>query len=240
MGLGHGAGIVRSGLALYLDAANKKSYPGTGTVWTDLSNNIRNGTLTSGPTFDGGNKGSIVFDGTDDCVVMDNSVSISTTAPFTVYLWMNHNPRTSGTLFHRMITLRSSATQPLGIAFVNANTNGYSGLYLTAASDWVKGSTGYYPTVNTWGLLTVTYNGAGSTTGTNFKMYWNAVDIGFTANPSATSVSITNDSFLGGRRSTADDQYYRGKLSNFMLYNVEHSLTQIYKNFNTLRGRYGI
>ena len=36
MGLGHGASIVRSGLVLSLDAANKKSYPGTGTAWTNL------------------------------------------------------------------------------------------------------------------------------------------------------------------------------------------------------------
>lgn len=240
MALAHSPSIVTSGLILCLDAANPRSYPGTGTTWTDLSGNGRNGTLTNGPTFDSGNSGSFSFDGTDDCVSFASNALISTTAPFTVYLWMNHNPRTTGTLFHRMITLRSDATQPLGIAFVNANSNGYNGLYLTAASDWVKGSNGYYPAVNTWGLLTLTYNGAGSTTGTNFKMYWNAVDIGFTANPSATAVSITNDSFLGGRRSTTDDQYYRGKLSNFMLYNVEHTAAQIAQNFNALRGRYGI
>lgn len=240
MSLGHGASVVKSGLVLNLDAANRKSYPGSGTVWTDLCGSSNNGTLTNGPTFDGGNNGSIAFDGIDDCVAMNNDVLISTTAPFTVYLWMNHNPRTSGTLFHRMLTLRSSATQPLGIAFLNGNSNGYNGLYMTAASDWVKGSNGYFPTVNVWGLLTVTYNGAGSTTGTNFKMYWNAVDIGFTANPGATTVSITNASFLGSRRSTTDDQYYRGKLSNFMLYNVEHSSIQISQNFNALRGRYGI
>lgn len=240
MAIAYNTSIVRGSLALHLDAANLKSYPGTGTTWTDLSGNGRNGTLTNGPTFDSGNSGSFSFDGTDDCVSFASNALISTTAPFTVYLWMNHNPRTTGTLFHRMITLRSDATQPLGIAFVNANSNGYNGLYLTAASDWVKGSNGYYPTTNAWGLLTLTYNGTGSTTGTNFKMYWNAVDIGFTANPSATAVSITNDSFLGGRRSTTDDQYYRGKLSNFMLYNVEHTAAQIAQNFNALRGRYGV
>ena len=39
-------GIVSSGLVLHLDAANAASYPGSGTVWTDLSGNSNTGTLT--------------------------------------------------------------------------------------------------------------------------------------------------------------------------------------------------
>ena len=33
--------IVTSGLTLALDAADKNSYPGTGTTWRDLSENNR-------------------------------------------------------------------------------------------------------------------------------------------------------------------------------------------------------
>jgi hypothetical protein len=43
--------IITDGLVLYLDAANTRSYPGSGTVWTDLSRVGNNGTLTNGPTF---------------------------------------------------------------------------------------------------------------------------------------------------------------------------------------------
>ena len=45
--------IVTDGLVFAVDAANKKSYPGSGTTWTDLAGN-NNGTLTNGPTFDSG------------------------------------------------------------------------------------------------------------------------------------------------------------------------------------------
>jgi hypothetical protein len=55
--------IIQDGLVLYLDAANTKSYPTTGTTWTDLSRSGNNGTLINGPTFNSGNGGSIVFDG---------------------------------------------------------------------------------------------------------------------------------------------------------------------------------
>lgn len=61
-----GPSIITDGLVLYIDAANTKSYPGSGTVWSDLSGNDNNGTLVNGPTFDSGNNGSIVFDGADD------------------------------------------------------------------------------------------------------------------------------------------------------------------------------
>ena len=43
--------IIQDGLVLYLDAANTKSYPTTGTTWSDLSRRGNNGTLTNGPTF---------------------------------------------------------------------------------------------------------------------------------------------------------------------------------------------
>jgi len=46
-----GPNIVKNGLVLSLDAGNVKSYPGSGTSWTDLSENGNTGTLTNGPTF---------------------------------------------------------------------------------------------------------------------------------------------------------------------------------------------
>ena len=58
--------IVKDGLILDLDAANRYSYPGTGTTWTDLSGNGNSATLLNGPTFDSANGGSIVFDGSND------------------------------------------------------------------------------------------------------------------------------------------------------------------------------
>jgi hypothetical protein len=60
--------IVTDGLVLYLDAANSKSIISGSTTWTDLSRGGNNGTLIGGPTFNSGNGGSIVFDGSNDYV----------------------------------------------------------------------------------------------------------------------------------------------------------------------------
>ena len=54
--------MVTDGLVLCLDAANTKSYPGSGTTWSDLIES-NNGTLVNGPTYSSADGGSIVFDG---------------------------------------------------------------------------------------------------------------------------------------------------------------------------------
>jgi hypothetical protein len=60
--------IVTTDLILHLDAGNTASYPGSGTTWTDLSGQGRNGTFTLGPVFNSANGGSIAFDDVDDYV----------------------------------------------------------------------------------------------------------------------------------------------------------------------------
>ena len=51
MGIAGGPDIIQNGLALALDAADRNSYPGSGTVWGDVSGNNYNFTLTNSPTF---------------------------------------------------------------------------------------------------------------------------------------------------------------------------------------------
>jgi hypothetical protein len=47
----YGANVVTDGLVLHLDAANVKSYLGSGTVWKDLSGKGHNGTLINGAAY---------------------------------------------------------------------------------------------------------------------------------------------------------------------------------------------
>ena len=87
MGISGGPYIVRdSSLVLELDAADKNSYIGSGTVWNNLSVNANNGTLTNGPTFSSTNNGNIVFDGTNDYIAFTDSGLIPTTG-LTVSAW---------------------------------------------------------------------------------------------------------------------------------------------------------
>jgi hypothetical protein len=55
--------IPISSLEVWLDANSGASYPGSGTVWYDISGNNNNATLVNGPTF---SDGAILFDGSND------------------------------------------------------------------------------------------------------------------------------------------------------------------------------
>lgn len=88
--------IVTDGLVLSLNAADRNSYPGSGTTWFDTSGNGNNGTLTNGPTFNSSNGGSIVFDGADDYAdfYAPNIGSIAT-----VEMWCKIGSGYSGKMF---------------------------------------------------------------------------------------------------------------------------------------------
>lgn len=64
----HSPNIVTNGLVLAWDAANPKSYPGSGTTIYDLSGNGNNGTLYNGVGFSTNYKGVLTFDGTNDYI----------------------------------------------------------------------------------------------------------------------------------------------------------------------------
>jgi hypothetical protein len=85
----HSPRIVTDGLVLALDAANTKSYPGSGTTWSDLSGNSNNGELVNGITYDDTNLGSLVFDGVDDYVQITKvpSIDFTPTSSFTMMVW---------------------------------------------------------------------------------------------------------------------------------------------------------
>ena len=67
MSLNHSPAIVTDGLVLCLDAANIRSYPKSGTTWSDLVG-TNNGTLTNmdAANFSSDNGGSLSFDGSDE------------------------------------------------------------------------------------------------------------------------------------------------------------------------------
>jgi hypothetical protein len=95
MSLQHSPKIVTNGLVLALDAANTKSYPGSGTVWTDLSGNNNNFTLTA-TTFSSNFGGEIQ---TNSATPITNTSKITSNTNCTVQMWMRINNDNTGVLF---------------------------------------------------------------------------------------------------------------------------------------------
>jgi hypothetical protein len=62
MALGHAPSIITSGLVFYIDAANPRCYPGSGTDLTDTISGI-GASLVGGVGFNTSNYGTFTFDG---------------------------------------------------------------------------------------------------------------------------------------------------------------------------------
>jgi hypothetical protein len=79
-----GPEIANSGLILHLDAANRKSYPGTGTTWTDLSGNSNHSTINTGNYNLGGyfestgDNPSVLRVTTPDSTTLSNTFKVTT------------------------------------------------------------------------------------------------------------------------------------------------------------------
>ena len=148
---GISSGIVTDGLVLALDASVSRSYPGSGTTWTDLSGNGNNGTLTNGPTYNSANGGSIVFDGTDDYGSVSCSQFQSGNNPFTMevwFRWSGNGTNTSNNLFG----YGNDGQNTIPLIMVNSNSVRFE---FGSGSGVVNSST---IQTNTWYHAVATYN----------------------------------------------------------------------------------
>lgn len=220
MALSHSPSIVTDSLILYLDAANTKSYPGTGTVWSDLSGNGNTGTLVNGPTYSSANGGSIVFDGTNDTVNCGNAASLQITVG-TISAWINATSDNSG--YNGIITKQNA----WGL-FVKDN--------ILISYDWGNSSdrsTGVTVGNGTWKYIVMSFTETIGTPSNNAIIYVNGSAVLTTTVKNVNqSVQVTTD----GNAS----QCMSGNISQIAIYNRVLSSTEVTQNFNALRGRFGL
>ena len=217
-------GIVTTNLSMFLDAGNASSYPGTGTAWTDLSGNSRNGTLTNGPTYTSADGGAIVFDGTDDFVQCSGSLT-ATAATFVIWIRRN-GPQDD---FDGIIYSRSATATGLSF-FGTTNKISYTWNNAVDTYTWDSGLT--IPDL-TWCMVAV------SVTSTSATAYL-CQSSGIT---SATNTVSHTSTVLDDVKLAQDDQgarFFNGRISVAMIYDRALSADEITQNFNALRGRYGL
>jgi hypothetical protein len=228
----YGPNIVTDGLVLSLDAADKNSYPGSGTTWSDLSGNGNDGTLTNGPTFDSGNGGSIVFDGSNDYINLPYEDLCKDISTMSYSLWFQvaaadarqglistHDQ--SGGSHLDAIEIEIQANNNSFVGFRNANTTFYSAVH----------STPY--TLNTWHHLT------GVITTTQIEYYKNGelVEINASWPDDSLVINSPSETLLLGRYYTA---YLNGKIAISRVYDRALSAKEVSQNFNAQRSRFGI
>jgi hypothetical protein len=221
--------LVMSGLILALDAANTKSYPGSGTTWTDISANGRVGTLTNGPTYNSANSGSITFTAaSSNSVLLTGSTTVSQ-ATFTVWLRRNGSQNDyAGILFTRGGV--SSSISGLSF-FSTVNNLGYNWNNAVAAFSFNSGLT--VPD-GVWCMAAL------SLTSTAATLYLCQSSGTTSATNTLAHASTTFDGLKLGWDGTASSRYMNGSIASAHLYNRALSASEIQQNFNALRGRFSV
>ena len=220
-----GPKIITDGLVLALDAANPKSYPGSGTTWTDLSNSGNDCTLTNGPSFSSGNKGSILFDGVDDYVNLPFKESLNNVNT-TLGVWIKSSYVTGPNNRHYIFdALEHRAAifvdEPNELNFfVNTSSGVSSVVYIDSRISQ-----------NIWLNLVGTYDGS------NIKLYLNGELVGTTSHSgnilSASSYGRLMDYRLNGYET-------QGLAANFTMYNRGITADEVKQNYNAIKSRFGL
>jgi hypothetical protein len=218
-------GIVTTNLSMFLDAGNSSSYPGTGTAWTDLSGNSRNGTLTGGPTYTSADGGSIVFDGTNDFVQCSGSIT-ATAATFVSWI------RRNGTQDAYDGILYSRSATATGISFFGT-TNKISYTWNDAVNTWSWDSGLTIPDL-TWCMIAVSVT---STAATAYLCQSSGIT---SATNTVNHTSATLDDIKIGQDDLTASRFFTGNIATAMIYDRALSAGEITQNFNALRGRYGL
>ena len=220
----HSPKLVTSGLIFCLDAANKISYPGSGTGWYDLSGYANNGTLTNGPTFSNANGGCIVFDGVDDYV---NSPYNASTISFptnnaTVCVWYRVSTVGDGT--GALVTQRSASGSGIQTYMIStrlyADGGGTAGVSSNAviANGTIAFGSAVYDKTNS--LLKLYVNG----------VYDNQVS--YTGNIQDTyPIRLGNSAFGDGP--------LPGNIYIASIYNRALTASEILQNYNATKTRFG-
>lgn len=225
MGVDYNTRIATNGLVLCLDAANLKSYPGSGSTWNDLSKSAATTTLFNSPPF---TNNSIDF---STGVGAYGSI-LATGLNFTVgsiECWSKNIIPQDGmtqTLFARTNT-------STGTFSIVKNTSSFYNFQIRTSTDLASGVLSDSIATTNWTHLVGVYDGS------TVRLYVN----GILQSTITSAVGVLN---TGGTlvyniaRSTTTFQFWNGQIQLIRLYNRGISNAEVQQNFNATRGRFDI
>jgi len=215
----NGPSIVRDGLVLHLDAADRNSYPGSGSTWYDLSGNNNHATLVTTPTIIQDNKGGISFNDTTDY------------GTFNSYIILNDFT----------IESVSSCKYAYSALFGNGSNIYYEYLRLDCAPDGGRvifivgnGTQASFAgaTDNLFNFCDTIKHFIIRRQGSNLSLYIN--------NELLSTKSVSTNAFNINRLCRGNNNYGNQDLFFARIYNKALSSEEISQNFEATKGRFGL
>lgn len=254
--------IVNNGLVLYLDAADKTSYPNIGTNWYDLSGNGY-GELSSAINFsstDG--RGSLGFDVTDEFVSLTSTTfntSVFNTIGGSLSVWfkisqtdlgtdianlggplMGYNNGSTKPILNIVRSLKKTGTQAEERSLIIAsdeNGGNNISLYGYEANSVTKYADG------NWHNIVLIVN-SGTTDGHVVYVDGSAITLTYEDGNSSTSGWIfrgTADFYIGTNSTSFSNNrrmFFGGDIGVYMAYNRALTQNEVLQNYNALKDRF--
>ena len=228
--------IIKDGLVFNMDAANRASYPRTGTTATDTVESV-SGTLQGGTTFSTDGIGSFYYGGGDEYISLTTSLltHVSNVETFTIGQWAK--PAAS----NDFMSLGHVDTHPY--ARMNFGTwNNGNIIYNIGTTGNSSGCAIYkaYTNWNNWSYWCCTYDKNQASSGDRLKGYIDGVDPGgwtVTTTPSYNTGTVTNFDLGYVGQYGAYCYGYQGPVH---IYNRALSAKEVLSNYNGMKARFGL
>ena len=229
-------GISTNGLQLYLDPADKSSYPGTGIVLTDLSPNGYTFSMINA-TYNSLNKGNILYNGTSSSVASAKTFALYNQTSFNFWERSDILPSASLQMFIGDSGQTTDATGTYSLGYVSMYRQNSDLIYQSAYGGPVYQSMqssnfflGY--TASDWVNVAVTADYDNKIT----KFYKNG-QLNATFSMTETPIVPRNlNKYIGSWYTNSN--FLKGNIGVFTIYNRILTADEIYNDYQALRGRY--
>lgn len=228
MGISYNPKIATRGLVLHLDAANPRSYPGSGTTWYDLSGQGNNCTLINGVGYSSDNNGGLIFDGVSDYATIPSSF-INFNNSTVVYLAkLSTGAGSRNTVFSQYYGGTGAQFEWQTSGYLRSNYR-----QSNAASPELDAPNGANQI-----LVNIPYHVAVTYINGTIAHYLNSYFLGDSTNSTHTNIDGSNLINIG--RNSSAGLNFKGLIYVVQIYNRVLTAEEVRQNFVAFHGRYGI
>jgi len=224
--------IVTDGMVLCVDAADKNSYPGSGTAVNNLASTANAGTFEQNTSFTTDQKGAFNFDGTDDYIEIDPPIPQATTE-ITINTWFKatgpsgtNNDVAGGEIFAGSPGLNHG---PI-IGYSWSNEQVLFSIYINQGFSYATGVS-----------QNKIHNVCGTFNRPTGKIYVNGVkEVEGTKDYNVTYQDTTSGNRIGMWGYGGYPRNFTGQIYLVQVYNRELSADEVLQNYNAQRSRFGV
>ena len=231
-----GPKLTTTGILLEVDAADRTSYSGTGTTWT---NQVRpgtfNGTLNNISFNSTDAKGALVFTGSNTFVDFGN-LGPSLTSSFSFQIAFKPAATASGQPYTILSYASSSATSSITfkLDYTSSNQTVVLTTFAGTGSQNIVYALSASVSSGSWNIVHGTYGAQLA------ALYVNGLNIS-TANTTGSVVGYNSSNRLyAGASFGITSSFFTGSIANIIINNADLNFSTINRNYNAISSRFGL